>query len=200
MKTTESISHTKFETEFLLKFYVDQKCCEDNFKKNQNCEISDSVDSHHLGSWSRWWSEGRQEERVYQDSHQAHPHCRDSEKRQSRWQFIFCAFLLWYFNWWFHDLILFILCSLKVFKYNVLQTSSFWLLLQPSIFKLESTGTTTWMSGRRCRTTATRTSRTRSTSTSTWPPSSLTRTTPPADPSPTSGRVELPLGRVIALA
>ena len=108
MKTTESISHTKFETEFLLKFYVDQKCCEDNFKKNQNCEISDSVDSHHLGSWSRWWSEGRQEERVYQDSHQAHPHCRDSEKRQSRWRFIFCAFLLWYFNWWFYDLILFI--------------------------------------------------------------------------------------------
>ena len=92
MKTMESISHTKFETEFLLKFYVDQKCCEDNFKKNQNCEISDSVDSHHLGSWSRWWSEGRQEERVYQDSHQAHPHCRDSEKRQSRWRFIFLCF------------------------------------------------------------------------------------------------------------
>ena len=91
MKTMESIFHTKFETEFLLKFYVDQKSCEDNFKKNQNCEISDSVDSHHLGSWSRWWSEGRQEERVYQDSHQAHPHCRDSEKRQSRWRFIFYA-------------------------------------------------------------------------------------------------------------
>ena len=92
----------------LLQNSMNEKCCEDNFKKNQNYEISDSVDSHHLGSWSRWRSEGRQEERVYQDNHQAHLHCRDSVKRQSRWLFIFCAFLLWYFNWWFHDLILFI--------------------------------------------------------------------------------------------
>ena len=50
MKTMESKSHAKYETEFFLKLYVDPKCCEDNFKKNQNCEISDSVDSHHLGS------------------------------------------------------------------------------------------------------------------------------------------------------
>ena len=30
---------------------MNEKCCEDNFKKNQNYEISDSVDSHHL-PWS----------------------------------------------------------------------------------------------------------------------------------------------------
>ena len=119
----------------LLQNSMNEKCCEDNFKKNQNYEISDSVDSHHLGSWSRWRSEGRQEERVYQDNHQAHPHCRDSEKRQSRWRFIFCAFLLWYFNWWFYDLILFIFMQFESVEYNVLQTFLlfWWLLLKPSI-------------------------------------------------------------------
>ena len=34
----------------LLQNSMNEKCCEDNFKKNQNYEISDSVDSHHLGS------------------------------------------------------------------------------------------------------------------------------------------------------
>ena len=49
MKTMESKSHTKYETELFLKLYVDQKCCEANFKKTQNYEISDSLDySHHL--------------------------------------------------------------------------------------------------------------------------------------------------------
>jgi len=122
----------------LLQNSMNEKCCEDNFKKNQNYEISDSVDSHHLGSWSRWRSEGRQEERVCQDNHQAHPHCRTPEKRQSRWRFIFYAIAFVIFqlmNPWSN--FVYFYAVWKCSKYNVLQTSSFWLLLQPSIMNIK---------------------------------------------------------------
>ena len=64
MKTMESKSHTKYETEFFLKLYVDQKCCEANFKKTQNYEISDSLVFPSP-------SQGRQEDRV-QGVHSVH--------------------------------------------------------------------------------------------------------------------------------
>ena len=60
----ESKSHTKYETEFFLKLYVDQKCCEANFKKTQNYEISDSLVFPSP-------SQGRQEDRV-QGVHSVH--------------------------------------------------------------------------------------------------------------------------------
>ena len=65
MKTMESKSHTKYETEFFLKLYVNEKCCEDDRrKKTQNYEFSDSLVFPSP-------SEGRQEDRV-QGVHSVH--------------------------------------------------------------------------------------------------------------------------------
>ena len=79
-ENTEAEDLSEVTNNIPLQNSMNEKCCEDNFKKNQNYEISDSVDSHHLGSWSQGRSEGRQEERVCQDHHQAHPHCQGLRK------------------------------------------------------------------------------------------------------------------------
>ena len=82
MKTMESKSHTKYETEFFLKLYVDQKCCEANFKKTQNYEISDSLDySHHLHKEGKRTSRRNESFKTITKLNHV---VKDSGKRQSR--------------------------------------------------------------------------------------------------------------------
>ena len=92
----ESKSHTKYETEFFLKLYVDQKCCEANFKKTQNYEISDSLVFPSP-------SQGRQEDRV-QGVHSVAGPPRRIGTRKSLWRtsvkviIHFICFV--YIYWW----------------------------------------------------------------------------------------------------
>ena len=81
----ESKSHTKYETEFFLKLYVDQKCCEANFKKTQNYEISDSLDySHHLHKEGKRTSRRNQGGLILKYITKLIHNVRTPEKRQSR--------------------------------------------------------------------------------------------------------------------